>query len=200
MWTSFCFDAGPAESGPEEPSVGGRLFARLNSSLLSLCYVGLSSRWTGLCLRVLHGLKGAGMSCLEKILSFSDTPVTYGTPMLLHLLSFSSPSGVPVFWFSLVIWWRPTWDSCRFSATPLLSLQPGDLSFWSPQVCGWCESKSTFLVQFDEASVLNLVKEWQPSVFIVLLEDLMFLLTEWICSLKASSSWVLRLPRCHPQS
>lgn len=31
-----------------------------------------------MCLSVLLGLKGTGMSCMEKTLSFSDTPATEG--------------------------------------------------------------------------------------------------------------------------
>ena len=44
-----------------------------------------------------------GMPCLEKILSsFSDTPTTYGTRMLLSLLFFSL-SGVPLWFVGLFV-------------------------------------------------------------------------------------------------
>ncbi len=65
--------------------------------LLFVCGV-WSLGCTSFCLSVFLGLKNTGMWCLLKILlSFSDTPDTYGMTILLHLFFLSSTTTELVF-------------------------------------------------------------------------------------------------------
>lgn len=128
--------------------------------LLSLRLGVLSLGLTSFCLRLWFGLKCTGILCSEKILlSFSNTPATYGSTMLLHLLFFSTLLSVEVLFL------RPSADLMKARITEgfkcflmcarsfsFPSAWDGTFAAWwckvpiTPGLCssGWLESKSKY--------------------------------------------------------